>query len=89
MRNWRPSSFDKGSSFRLTNSENEGTVLSLSLKYVGRLRGVGSGVEASVARDREVEEAGRKVRVAWRSGGAFKHLNLVAVAAILNQERSL
>jgi hypothetical protein len=58
-------------------------VLSLSLKYVGRLRGAGSGVEASVARDLEVEDAGRKFRAARRSGGAFRHLNLLAVAAIV------
>ena len=82
VRNSSASSFDRGSSWPI-NSENDGTVLSLSLKYVGRRWGGGSGVEASVARDREVEEAWRKVRAALRSGGAFSHLNLLTVAAIL------
>jgi hypothetical protein len=53
------------------------------LKYVGRLRGAGSEVEASVARDREDEDAGRKFRADCRSGGAFRHLSLLAVAAIV------
>ena len=59
-------------------------MLSLSLKYVGRLRGVCS--EASVAKDLEVEDAGRKFRDTWRSGGAFRHLNLLAVVAIVCTE---
>jgi hypothetical protein len=54
------------------------------LKYVGRLFGAGgSGFAASVAKDRDVEEAEMKVRDTWRRGGAFRHLNLLAVAAII------
>jgi hypothetical protein len=60
VRNSNASSLDKGSSGRPTNSLNDGTVLSLSLKYVGRLRGTDSGVEASVARDLEDEDAESK-----------------------------
>lgn len=68
-----------------TNSENEGTVFNLSLKYVGRRREGGSGSEASVAKDLAVE---MKPRDAWRRGGAFKHLNLVAAAAIFMKASS-
>lgn len=64
------------------NSENDGTVLSLSLKYVGRRRGAASGGDASVAKQR-VEDADMRVLDAWRIGGAFKHLNRPARAAIL------
>lgn len=64
------------------NSEKEGTPLILSLKYVGRRFGVDSGVSASVANDRE--ERLRRDLEALRRGGAFKHRNLVTVAAILN-----
>lgn len=64
------------------NSENDGTVLSLSLKYVGRRRGAGSGGDASVARHRD-DDADMRVLDAWRRGGAFKHLNRPATAAIL------
>jgi hypothetical protein len=57
------------------------------LKYVGRLFGAAcSGVEASVAKERE--EAEMNDREACRNGGAYRHLNLVAVAAILDS-RSL
>lgn len=58
--------------------------LSSSLKYVGRLRGVFSGGETSVARLREeVDDVETRPREACRIEGAFKHLNLVAVAAIV------
>lgn len=83
MRNSRASSEVNGLSGSPTNSENEGTALSSSLKYVGRRFGaVGSSVEASVAKERE--EAEMNDREACRNGGAYRHLNLVAVAAILN-----
>lgn len=83
VRNSRASSEVNGLSGSPTNSENEGTALSSSLKYVGRRFGaVGSGVEASVAKERE--EAEMNDREACRNGGANRHLNLVAVAAILN-----
>jgi hypothetical protein len=39
-----------------------------------------------VAREREVEDAERKFCVTWRSGGAFRHLSLLAVAAIVYRE---
>jgi hypothetical protein len=55
----------------------------LSLKYVGRLLGAGgSGVAVSVANERE--EADINHRDACLNGGAFKHLNLVVVAAIMD-----
>jgi hypothetical protein len=83
VRNSRASSDVKGLSGSPINSENEGTALISSLKYVGRLFGTaGSGVEASVAKERE--EVGMNDREACRSGGAYRHLNLVAVAAILD-----
>jgi hypothetical protein len=54
----------------------------LSLKYVGRLLGVGgSGVAVSVAKEREAEINHRD---ACLNGGAFKHLNLVVVAAMMD-----
>lgn len=83
VRNSRASSGLKGLSGSPTNSENEGTALILSLKYVGRLFAAagGSGGDASVAKERE--EAEMNDRDASRNGGAFKHLNLVAVAAII------
>ena len=83
VRNSRASSGFKGFTGSPTNSEKEGTALSLSLKYVGRLLGVGSGVDASVAKDRDVDEVEMKDRETCRKGGAFRHLNLVAVAAIV------
>ena len=83
VRSSRASSGVKGLSGSPTNSENEGTALSLSLKYVGRRLGTGSGVEASVANVREEDEAEIKERETCRKGGAFRHLNRVAVAAIL------
>jgi hypothetical protein len=71
-----------GCSGRPTNSEKEGTAFSLSLKYVGRLLGVGgSGVAVSVAKEREAEINHRD---ACLNGGAFKHLNLVVVAAMMD-----
>lgn len=73
----------RGSSSSPTNSEKEGTVLSLSLKYVGRLFVMGSGGEASVAKLLEDAEADMKERVTCRSGGAFKHRNLDTAVAIL------
>jgi hypothetical protein len=83
VRNSRASSEVNGLSGSPTNSENEGTALSSSLKYVGRLFGAAcSGVEASVAKERE--EAEMNDREACRNGGAYRHLNLVAVAAILD-----
>ena len=83
VRNSRAFSEVRGLSGSPTNSENEGTALSSSLKYVGRLFGpAGSGVEASVAKERE--EAAMNDREACRNGGAYRHLNLVAVAAILD-----
>lgn len=61
MRNSRASSFDSGWSWIPTNSVKEGTEFNLSLKYVGRLlEAGGSGFAASVAKDREVEEAEMK-----------------------------
>jgi hypothetical protein len=55
----------------------------LSLKYVGRLLGAGgSGLAVSVAKERE--EAEMNHRDACLNGGAFKHVNLVVVAAITN-----
>ena len=58
-------------------------MLSLSLKYVGRRLGVCSGGVLSVVKDREdVEEEDMREREACRKGGAFKHLNRVAAAAI-------
>tara|TARA_R110002060_G_scaffold15903_3_gene22124 strand:+ start:1205 stop:1450 length:246 start_codon:yes stop_codon:yes gene_type:complete len=65
------------------NSLKDGTLFNLSLKYVGRRLVGGSSEVASVAKPREVMEAGNNARDACRSGGAFKHLNLVAVAAIV------
>lgn len=83
VRSSRASSGFRGVSGSPTNSENEGTALSLSLKYVGRRFGAaGSGVEASVAKERQ--EAEMNDREACSSGGAFRHLNLVAVAAIMD-----
>jgi hypothetical protein len=66
-----------------TNSENEGTALSLSLKYVGRRLGAGSGVVASVAKAREEDDGEMKERETCRNGGAFRHRNLVVAAAIM------
>lgn len=59
--------------------------MSLSLKYVGRLRGVSSGGAVSVARlrDEVVIEEEMMERDTCRSDGAFRHLNLVAVDAIV------
>ena len=83
VRNSSTSSAVKGWSGSPTNSENEGTALILSLKYVGRLLGAGgSAVEASVAND--LEELETNDLETCRKGGAFKHLNLVTVAAIVN-----
>ena len=66
-----------------TNSENEGTALILSLKYVGRRLGAGgSAFEASVAN--ALVELETNDRETCRKGGAFRHLNLVTVAAIVN-----
>jgi hypothetical protein len=82
VRNSRASSGLRGLSGSPTNSENEGTALSSSLKYVGRRFGAAdSGVEASVAKERE--EAGMSDREVCRSGRAFKHLNLADIAAIM------
>jgi hypothetical protein len=64
-----------------TNSENEGTLFNLSLKYVGRRLVAGSEVEVSVAK--VLEDAEMKKREACRRGGAFKHRNLEAAAAIV------
>lgn len=84
VRNSRASSAVNGSSGRPTNSENEGTALSLSLKYVGRLRGVSAGGAVSVARLREeVVDVETRLRETCRIEGAFRHLNRVAVLAIV------
>jgi len=82
VRSSRASSGVKGFSGKLTNSENEGTLFNLSLKYVGRRLGVDSGVSVAVAKDRE-EDAEMKDRDACRKGGALRHLNLVAFMAIM------
>ena len=83
VRSSRASSGVKGWSARPTNSENKGTALILSLKYVGRRLGAGgSAVEASVAND--LEELETKARETCRKGGAFRHLNLTTVAAIVS-----
>lgn len=67
------------------NSVNDGTALSWSLKYVVRLLGVGGdwGVLASVAKER-VERKALGIR---RKGGALRHLNLLAVAAMIEMLR--
>ncbi len=83
MRNSRASSGVNSLSGSPTNSEKEGTALSLSLKYVGRRFGADSGVDASVAKDREEDCVETRDRETCRSGGALRHLNLVAVDAIM------
>jgi hypothetical protein len=85
VRNSRASSGVSGCSCRPTNSEKEGTAFNPSLKYVGRRLGAASGGVVSVAKDREdVEDDVMKLRDTCRSGGAFRHRNLLAAAAIVS-----
>ena len=48
--------------------------------------GAGSVVEVSVAKEREEDVEEMNDRDTCRRGGAFRHLNLVAVAAIVDIE---
>ena len=84
VRNSRASSVVRGPSCRPTNSEKEGTAFNPSLKYVWRRLGAVSGEVVSVAKDREDVEVEMKLRDTCRNGGAFKHLNLLAAAAIVS-----
>ena len=84
VRNSSASSVVIGSSCKPTNSVKEGTACAPSLKYVGRRLGAFSGALNSVANDREDIQGGdMMLRDACRNGGAFKHLNLLAAAAIV------
>jgi hypothetical protein len=71
----------------LRNSSNEGMALMLFLKYVRRRRGAEGFAEGSswaVAKLR-IGPEGIEIKLleAWIKGGAFKHLNRLAVTAAI------